>query len=306
MAKSSPALKASTPPVNSTVRGLGWMLVTGLLFVGVTGIVRHVGSDMNAVQAAFLRYAIGTAFLLPVFFRGGLDTIIPKRFALFSARGVVHGIGVMLWFYAMSRIPIAEVTALGFTAPIFITIGAALFLGERLRARRIAAVVIGFLGTLIILRPGLTIVDPGAWAQLLAAPLFAASMIMAKKLTETQSSTVIVAHLSLTVTIVLAPLALYFWRQPTPEELFWLVLVALIATLGHYTMTQAYRQADITVTQPVTFLQLVWATLLGLYVFGEEPDMWTWIGGAIIVGSATYIAHREARRAKVVTKQRAP
>jgi drug/metabolite transporter (DMT)-like permease len=279
----------------SPLRGVAWMLVTGLLFVGVTGIVRHVGSDMSAVQAAFIRYAVGTLFLLPVFMRGGLSAFRPQRLGLYASRGVVHGIGVMLWFYAMSRIPIAEVTALGFTAPIFITIGAAMFLGERLRARRIAAVSIGFLGTLVILRPGLTIVDPGSWAQLMAAPLFAASMIMAKKLTDTQPSTVIVAYLSLSVTVVLTPFAIAVWRTPTLMEMFWLALVALIATLGHYTMTQAYRNAEITVTQPVSFLQLVWATLLGLYVFGEEPDFWTWVGGAVIVASATYIAHRETR-----------
>jgi len=281
-------------PVNN-IKGLGWMLVTGVFFVGVTGIVRHLGSDMNPVQAAFLRYLIGTAFLLPVLVRGQHGRLLPRRLGLHGVRGVMHGIGVMLWFYAMTRIPIAEVTALGFTAPLFITIGAALFLGERLRIRRIMAVVIGFLGTLIILRPGLTIVDPGAWAQLVAAPLFAGSMIMTKKLTETESSPAIVAYLSVFVTLTLLPGALWVWRTPTLEELLWLLLVACFATLGHYTLTQAYRFAEITVTQPVSFLQLVWATLLGLYVFGEAPDLWTWIGGAVIVASATYIAHRESR-----------
>jgi len=271
-----------------------WMLVTGLLFVGVTGIVRHLGSDMNAIQAAFLRYLIGTAFLLPVLFRNQGGLVLPRRIGMHAVRGFMHGIGVMLWFYAMARIPIAEVTALGFTAPIFITIGAAMFLGESLRIRRILAVLAGFLGALVILRPGLTIVDPGAWAQLIAAPLFAGSMILAKKLTETESSPVIVAYLSVFVTLTLLPGAIWVWRTPTWEELGWLLLVALLATAGHYTLTQAYRYAEITVTQPVSFLQLVWATLLGFYVFGEAPDLWTWIGGAIIVASTSYIAYRES------------
>ena len=211
-------------------------------------------------------------------------------------RGIVHGIGVMLWFFAMARIPIAEVTALGFTAPIFTTIGAALFLGEGLRARRIAAVLLGFAGAMVILRPGIVAVNPGAIAQLMAAPLFAVSFIVAKKLTETQPPTVIVAYLSIFVTLVLLPPALMVWRTPTWEELSWLTLIAMLATLGHLTLTQAFRAAELTVTQPVSFLQLVWATLLGLAVFGEQPDLWTWIGGAIIVGSATYIAHRETLR----------
>jgi drug/metabolite transporter (DMT)-like permease len=280
---------------SSNLQGLGWMFITGLLFVGVTGIVRHLGSDMHPVQAAFIRYAIGMAFLLPVLTRTPVHRLLSRRLGVHALRGLLHGTGVMLWFYAMTRIPIAEVTALGFTAPIFVTIGAALFLGERLRIRRIVAVLAGFAGALVILRPGVTVVDPGAWAQMAAAPLFACSMLMAKKLTETENSTTIVAYLSIFVTLTLLPGAILVWRTPTLEEMFWLVLVASIATLGHVTMTNAYRLADITVTQPMSFLQLIWATLLGFYVFGEEPDLWTWIGGVIIVASATYIAQREAR-----------
>jgi drug/metabolite transporter (DMT)-like permease len=211
-----------------------------------------------------------------------------------AIRGFFHGLGVMLWFYAMSRIPIAEVTALGFTAPIFITIGAAVFLGERLRLRRITAVIISFAGALIILRPGLTIVDPGAWAQMIAAPLFAASMLMAKNMTRGENPTAIVTYMSIFVTLTLLPGAIFVWRPPTLEEYAWIFVLSSIATLGHLAMTQAYKNADITVTQPVTFLQLVWAVLLGYYVFDEAPDIWTIIGGMIIIAGATYIVHREA------------
>ena len=279
--------------------GIGWMLLTGVLFVGVTGIVRHLGSDMNPMQAAFIRYAIGLAILAPVFFRLRTPRILARpllsrRLGLHVLRGVVHGAGVMLWFYAMARIPIAEVTALGFTAPIFTTIGAALFLGERPRMRRIGAVLVGFGGALVILRPGIEVVDMGAIAQITAAPLFATSFLIAKKLTETESSASIVAYLSIFVTLALLPPALLVWRTPTWEEIGWLFATAVLATLGHYTLTQAFRATEITVTQPFAFLQLVWATLLGFYVFDELPDVWTWVGGAIIVGSATYIMHREA------------
>jgi drug/metabolite transporter (DMT)-like permease len=207
----------------------------------------------------------------------------------------LHGIGVTLWFFAMARIPIAEVTALGFTAPIFTTIGAALFLGEKLHLRRIGAVLVGFGGTLIILRPGFEAISIGALAQITAAPVFAGSFLIAKKLTETQSSTSIVAFLSIIVTLVLLPPALLVWRTPTLTELGMLFLVASLATAGHVTLTQAFRSADITVTQPAQFLQLVWAAILGLLVFGEQPELWTIVGGAVIVASATYIAHRETR-----------
>ena len=156
--------------------------------------------------------------------------------------------------------------------------------------------LVAFGGAMVILRPGVEAIQIGALAQLAAAPLFAASFLLAKKLTETESSASIVAYLSVFVTIALLPPALMVWRTPTWEELGWLSVVAALATAGHFTLTLAFKATEITVTQPFSFLQLVWATMLGFYAFGEQPDAWTIIGGALIVGSATYIAHRETRR----------
>jgi drug/metabolite transporter (DMT)-like permease len=288
------------PRISGNLRGIFWMMTTGVLFVGVTGIVRHLGTDMNPVQAAFLRYLFGLLLLLPVFLK--VDSFLrePRILGLHAIRGVIHGCGVGLWFFAMARIPIAEVTALGFTAPIFTTLGAALFLGERLHLHRVGAVLMGFGGTLIVLQPGFQDINLGSIAQLVAAPLFACSFLIAKRLTRTESSPAIVAYLSIFVTLALLPPTLLVWRTPTLAELGLLFATAFLATLGHYTLMQAFRAADLTVTQPIQFLQLVWATLLGLVVFGEQPEVWTWVGGGVIVASATYIAHREGR-----TKRRA-
>ncbi len=289
-----------------TLVGVGWMLVTGLLFVGVTGIVRHLGSNMPAIEAAFIRYAFGTLLML-VAVRPLLRRPPGRRqTGLFVARGFVHGFAVMLWFYAMARIPIAEVTAIGYTAPIYVTIGAALFLGEPLALRRILAVVVAFAGALIILRPGLHEVSSGQLAQLCAAPLFATSFLLAKSFTRGEDPAVIVFMLSLFCTLTLLPGAVWQWRPPTPEEVGWLALTALIATAGHYTLTRAFEAAPITVTQPVQFLQLVWATLLGMTVFGEPLDPYVLVGGGIIVGSATYISHREAMLARRARTPPAP
>ncbi len=277
--------------------GIWWMLLTGLLFVGVTGVVRHLGTDMNPMQAAFIRYAFGVVLIAPVLLRLYASGNRPSRLGLHLLRGVAHGAAVMLWFFAMARIPIAQVTAIGFTTPIFTTIGAAIYLGEVLHARRITAVVVSFLGTLIILRPGGVDIELGALAQLAAAPLFACSFLIAKKLTETESSATIVAYMSVFVTIALLPPALLVWRTPTLTELAWLFVTAILATAGHYTFTRAMQAVELTVLQPFSFLQLVWATLLGYYLFAEVPDVWTLTGGAIIIASVTYIAHREARAA---------
>ncbi len=277
--------------------GIWWMLLTGLLFVAVTGVVRHLGTDMNPMQAAFIRYAFGVVLIAPVLLRMFAAGVRPSRLGLHMLRGVAHGIAVMLWFFAMARIPIAQVTAIGFTTPIFTTMGAVLFLGEVLHARRIAAIVVSFLGTLIILRPGAVSIDLGAFAQLAAAPLFACSFLIAKKLTETESSASIVAYMSVFVTLALLLPALLVWRTPTLTELGWLFVTAIFATAGHYTLTRAMQTAELTVLQPFSFLQLIWATLLGFYAFSEVPDVWTLTGGAVIIASVTYIAHREARAA---------
>ncbi|MGO1119350.1 DMT family transporter [Rhodovibrionaceae bacterium A322] len=280
---------------HTPLQGISWMLVSTFFFVGVTVVVHHIGSDMPTIQGAFLRYFFAVVFTLPILFRL-FKQARPSNLALklYGLRGVLHGIAVLFWFYAMARIPIAEVTAIGYIAPIFVAIGAAVFLGEKMQIRRIASILVGFLGMLIIIRPGFTEVSLGQLSQLCAAPLFAASFLIAKKLTEEEDSGAIVAFLSLTCMLVLLPGAIYQWRAPTYEELGWLALTALFATLGHYTLTRAYQAAPITVTQPFSFLQLVWAALMGLLLFGEEVDKFVILGGAIIVASVSYISHREA------------
>ena len=275
-----------------------------MLFVGVTVAVRYLGTNMNPVQAAFIRYCFGIVLILPLLSRAGIMSLDRDRLGFHALRGLVHGGGVILWFLAMSRIPISEVTALGFTTPIFVTLGAAVFLSERLKPYRVAAVLIGFIGALLILRPGLRVIDIGALAQLGAAPLFACSYLMAKSATRREASSMIVVLLSVFCTLTLALPALLVWRTPTLEELLLLGLTALLATSGHYCMTRALEAAEVSAVQPFTFLQLVWATILGLILFDETPDAWIWIGGAVIVGSATWMAQQEVRSIRLDSKTR--
>ena len=291
-------MSSDPPQVNRVAAGIGWMLVTTFLFLGVTAVVRHVGSDLPNIEAAFLRYVFGLLLVLPAARALWRTRLTARAWGLYGLRGVLHGLGVMLWFYAMARIPIAEVTAIGYISPIFVTIGAALFLGERLQWRRISAVIAAFVGALIILRPGFQELNNGQIAQLVAAPMFAASLLLAKRFTDNASAGLIVFMLSLVCTLTLLPGAIIQWRDPTWEELGWMALTAVFATAGHVTMTQAFRCAPITVTQPIGFLQLVWATILGMTVFAEPLDPHVLAGGAVIVASATYISHREARVAR--------
>lgn len=284
------AVSAPSRPIT----GILWMLCTGLCFVAVTGIVKHVGEDMPAAQAAFLRFLLGLVLLLPVLPALSRMRLDRTGWTLFGWRAGLHVVGVLCWFYAMTQIPIAEVTAMNYLAPVYVTIGAALFLGEKLAARRILAVAAGLLGALIILRPGFREVSPGHLAMLVTALMFGASYLIAKRLSERYDAGPVVAMMSVMVTMGLAPFALAVWVPPTSVQLGWLFLVAGFATAGHYAMTRAFAAAPVTVTQPVTFLQLVWATLLGVFVFAEPADGWVVLGGGIILAAVSFISWREA------------
>jgi len=275
------------------------MVAGGLLFVAVTVLVRHLGSDMPAVEAAFIRYLVGVGLLLPAIWRMRGRLLRNASLGLYIYRGAVHGVAVMLWFFAMARIPLAEVTAIGFSTPVFTALGAILIFREQVRARRVIAIAAGFIGTLIILRPGFHSIEAGSLAQLVAALFFAASFLLAKRMTQSESSGDILIMLSIFCTLALMPGAIYYWREPTLSEIGWLALVAVFATAGHYAITRAIAAAPLTVTQPLSFLQLIWAIVFGYWLFDEVPDTWVIVGGLVIVAAVSYLAHREARAARL-------
>ena len=285
----------NTPAPSRPLLGIFWMLVTGVCFVAVTALVKYLGDDMPAAQSAFLRYALGLIFLLPMLPSLRALTMTRQNMTAFTLRGFLHALGVILWFYAMTRIPLAEVTAMNYLSPIYVTLGAALFLGEKLAMRRILAVLVAFVGALIILRPGLREVSSGHVAMIGTAILFAISYLMAKRMSGQVNAAVVVGMLSITVTVFLAPFAWAVWVPPTWTQIFWLFWVAAFATGGHFAMTLAFAAAPITVTQPVTFLQLVWAVLLGALAFGEAVDLFVILGGGVIMGSVLFITLREAQ-----------
>lgn len=277
------------------------MLVTGLNFVMVTALVKYVGGRIPAAEGAFLRYFLGLVFLAPMLKPLLAAKLDRRALALFSLRGLAHALGVILWFYAMAHIPMAEVTALNFMNPVYVTLGAALLFGEKLAARRVVAIAAAVAGGLIILRPGFREIQTGHLAMIGTAIFFAASYLIAGRMAGLVKPVVVVAMLSITVTIALAPFALAHWVAPTATELLGLFGVAAFATTGHYTMTLAFAAAPMAVTQPVTFLQLVWSVLVGAIFFGEPADNWVILGGAVIIGAVSYIAWREARLKRRMT-----
>ncbi|WP_292293357.1 DMT family transporter [Marivita sp.] len=292
----------SASPIDSTgnpVKGILWMVATGLCFVTVTALVKTLGGRVPAAESAFLRYVIGLVFLIPVWRELTAVRLTGRQKKLFAVRGLVHSLGVILWFFAMTRIPIAEVTAMNYLNPVYVTILAVFVLGEKLALRRAMAVVAALVGALIILRPGFRELDLGHVAMLGTALLFAGSYLIAKIVSGELPASMVVALLSITVTIGLAPFAFAVWVTPSLMDLAILAAVACFATAGHYTMTLAFAAAPVTVTQPVTFLQLVWSVLLGMAFFAEPADPWVILGGGVIMASVIFITWREARLRKV-------
>ena len=278
------------------LRGLIWSTGAGLLFVLLNTLMRKLAIELDPFQTQFLRYLAALGVMLPLMARGGWTAWRPRNVGGQFTRGAVHTAGLCLWFIAVPHITLADTTAIGFTTPIFIMIGAVLLFKERMRWERWAASLVGFAGVLTVVAPQLT--GSGGWyalVMLASSPVFAASFLITKALTRYERPEVIVAWQAISVTAFSLPLALLHWSWPSPLQ--WLLFVGcgILGSAGHYCLARSYSVADISATQSVKFLDLVWATLLGWLVFADLPSRWTLAGGAVICASTVWIARREAR-----------
>lgn len=297
------ALVARWLALPPNLRGILWVAFSGVLFALLNVFTLIPAQHLNPYVMAFLRYFFGALFLVPFVMRLGLyRSLHTRRLPLHISRGAIHTAGMMLWFVALPLTTLAEITALGFTGPIFVTIGAALFLSEKVRMRRWIAVIVGFIGAMIIIRPGFGDIHLGVICILISTPIFSASNLISKALARTDSSTTIVIWQNIVIVICALPVALWFWQTPTLVDIFWFLLAGAAGTLGHICQQRGYQLADITLLQPIGFLSLIWNTMLGYFLFFQKPDIWTFVGAAVIFGSALYISHREAvRRAQIKT-----
>ncbi len=205
----------------------------------------------------------------------------------------MHAISVLLWFYAVTQITLADLTALSFTAPVFVTIGAFLFLGETFSHRRLGGIIFAFIGAVVILRPGIETVSVGAIAILAASPFQAASTLIGKHLVRRTSIYAMVFYLSLFVTMASLIPTWFVWTTPSLHTCALTFGAAVMATLAHFCWAKSFQLADLSFTQPGFYFTLIWAAAIGFYVYGERPDLWSGLGAAIIIGATAYITARE-------------
>jgi drug/metabolite transporter (DMT)-like permease len=292
-------LREARPPAPDrrarNAHGMMIMFAATLVMVLMHTAVRHIGQQMPVAEVVFFRNLFGLLVVAPLVLREGVALLRTRKPALHLLRSCIGIAAMWLWFYALSVVPVAEATALSFTSVIFGSIAAAVLLGERMRLRRWSAVVIGFLGAMVILRPGFQTVSVGLLAVLASSVFWALALILVKHLSRWDSVVCIVALNQLLLTVFSLVPAVLVWQTPTPTQLAWLLGIGICATFGHILMTTAFKLGEASAIFPVDFARLIWAALAGYLIFAEVPDQWTWLGGGIIFASTAYITYRETQ-----------
>lgn len=295
--KASSSWKNQTP----VMRGIVLMCLSTIAFSIMHGLVRFVSEVLPPFQIAFFRNIFGLAFLLPLLMRSRFAILRTKQIGLHALRGVINMAAMLMFFTALAISPIAKVTALGFTAPIFMAILAVLVLGERFRIYRWSAIFLGFVGMLIILRPGLVAIDTGALLVIGSAVLWAIAMIIIKIQSRTESSLTIVAYMGIFLGVFSIGPAVWVWQPFGLQTLGFMVLIGLFGSIAQMAISGSLKETDSTALMPFDFLKLIWTAIIGVWFFAEVPDIYTWVGASVIFLSGFFIAFRErsAQRQRV-------
>lgn len=296
------ALHSAFARASGANQGMLLMLLSTLCFVGMQSMIRHVGETLPPFEVAFFRNLFGLVVLAPVFFRHGFAPLRTRKLHLHATRGVIQACGMLAFFTGVTMIPLAQVTALSFSAPLFATLLAILLLGERVRIRRLTALALGFIGMLLVVRPGFAEINLGTVLIVGSSIGWGAAIAIIKSMTKTESSTTLTVYMGVFLTPLTGIAALFVWEWPSLEQLGLLFLIGFLGTIGHLAFAQSFRRADSAAVLPLDFTRLIWASIVGYVIWSEVPDAWAWIGGAVIFGSATYIAYREAMLARKVAR----
>jgi len=284
-------------------------IVVALLAIGATFFgsfmgagVKFLSDDLHPIIICFYRSLMGLILITPFVARNNFKALHTKNMRLQIFRASINIISMICWFSAIGMMHFEKATALGFTTPLFTTVLAVLVLGEVIRFHRTAALLLGFIGIIIIIRPGYVPFEFGTVLMLIASFSFSFVLIFVKKLSATDSSLTIIFYHLLYMTPVFFILSLFYWENINLNQLIIFTLMGASGLLSHWCLAQAFKMSDTTFVMPLQFTKLIWASLIGLFIFTEQPDIWTWIGGIIIFISVVYITYREAFKKKGTKK----
>lgn len=277
----------------SVLNGIGLMIIATVLFSVMHASIKHMSSNMHPFEIAFFRNLFGLLVIAPWFIKYGLEPLKTKKIKLHLARSFFNVIAMLSFFYALSIAPLADVASLAFTAPLFASILAVFFLKEIIGIKRIIAIILGFIGAIIVIDPVYSSINNGHILTLLSASVWSVSLIIIKILGRTESSVTITSYMVI-IMIPLSGFAAYFyWETPTIHDLIFLAIIGISGTAAQMLLAQALRQGDTSIIMPFDFLKLIWAVGIGYLFFFEVPSLNTWLGSLIIFLSTIYIANRE-------------
>jgi len=269
------------------------MLLSTICYSLLHALIRGMSNELHPFELAFFRNLFGLLVVLPWFIRYGLAPLRTSRFGLHAVRAGLNVIAVLSYFYALSLVPLADATALSFTAPIITTVLAIFFFREFVGIRRWIAILVGFTGAFVVLRPGVESVTVGQLLVLTYALFFAIALIVTKILGQTESSVTIITYVSLLMVPISAIPAVLVWQTPSLVQIGVMLIMGILGTSAQLLMTQALKEGETHVVMPFDFTKMIWAVLLGLLVFQEIPGIYTWLGVGMIFSSAFYIGYRE-------------
>lgn len=279
--------------LSATHRGMAFMLLSTLAFMMMNGIIRHLSDDLHPFEVSFFRSLFGLIFFLPLLVRLKFEPLRTRRLGLHFLRGSVNAVSMLLFFLALKYTPLAKLAALFFATPLFAAVLAIVILRETIRMRRVSALIVGFIGMLVIIQPGPDALDFGAMLVLSSAALSGIGVILVKRLATTESSVSVTIYTGLVTTPVALIAAIPVWQTPNFEQLAWMALIGVLGSIGQLSMVRALALAEATAVLPLDFTKLIWSAIIGYFFFAELPELATWIGGAMIFGATVYIAHRE-------------
>jgi len=295
--------RSSFARLPGNVQGAAWLVLGGVCYTVVTALIKYLCLTLPFIEVAFFRCALGLVVIMPSLLRHRFVQMRSKRHVGHLWRGVLGTCSMMVGFFVLTRLHLADATAVGFTTPLFVIVVAALFLGEAVRWRRWTATAVGFVGVLVMMRPGASGFDIMLLVALGGALLNAVTVCVVKSLTGSESSATMLVMVTIWGTVLLLLPAIVVWQAPTLLE--WLLALALgsLATMGQYCIIRAYTAGEATAVAPFDYLRLPFSVLLGFWIFAEIPSVWTLVGALIIIGSTLYIARREAQLGKAVAPE---
>ena len=282
-----------------------FLIIISIIFGTLMGtFIKLAQEELNVFTTGFLRFFFGFLIITPYILKTKFEVFSTKNLKIHILRSALNLPAMLLGFAALAMLPLEKMTAIHFIVPIIVTILAVIFLKEKIYLYRSIALVMGFLGMLIILRPGIIDISIGIYMALISSLIWSVVIILTKKVSKDDSAITILSHQYVYMSLFSFPLVIYFWDQPSLKTIIFILCAAMSGTILHIALNHAYKLVDVTMTQPYSFLGLLVSSIIGYFVFSDKPDFYTWLGASVIFCGVLLISYRELQLNKEITRKR--